>query len=110
MARIYLGDVIEDIQFPATRFEAVQIADPGKADRVLLVAHCTAPDTGDPECQFTVTRGREVEGYYPDEMSALHVVADLLHYIACHEVDEKLTFRSGTPLHPHSEFRSSARP
>lgn len=107
---IGLDTVAARIEYPDTRLEVIQFADPEMQDRCTLVAYCTSPDNITPGQEFTVARGRVVDFYYPDEHSAACVIRDLLHYVACHEVDEKLLCDGNRVFDPHSSWQASVRP
>lgn len=107
---ILLTDIVEKVEYPDTRFCVIQLADPDKTDQVFLYAECSAPDTRNSESTFTVQRGRTVPACFDSIRDGLNVIQDLMHYIACHEVDEKLKY-AGTPVFdPHTGLDASQRP
>jgi hypothetical protein len=77
---------------------------------VFLKVDCTGLDNFDPEQSFTVTRGAVVDAEYPDAMAALEAVRSVLHYVACHEVDETIDYKGNVPFNPHSDLRVSDLP
>lgn len=106
---IYIGDVVTKMSRPDTRFEVIQLAQ-AEQGQVFLAAYCSAEDNMRPGETFTVARGRLVDAYYIDQHSAACAVRELMHYVACHEEDEKLLFNGEPVFNPHDTWQASVRP
>jgi hypothetical protein len=98
---IYLGDVCERVTYPGTTFAALQIADYEHTDKCVLQAICTTDDTFKEGAQFSVCRVLIVDSYYETVEEAVKVIRGLVHYLACHEADEKIEVDGVKVFNPH---------
>lgn len=108
-ATVYLGDVVGNVVYPHTRFRAVQLADHQQQDKVVLFAECSAEDNFKDGESFTVCRAVVVDAYYSTEDQALGVVREMVHYLACHEADEQITYKGNKLYNPHATHSPASR-
>lgn len=98
---VYLGDVCDRFKYPDTKFAALQIADYEQADKCVLQAVCTTDDTFKPGEQFSVCRVLIVDAYYETVAEAVEVIRKLVHFLACHEADERIEVDGVRVFNPH---------